>query len=99
MTYPERDAWDIAGDSGNGIEGGHLKCAKGTWLLDDAEIETGDAGVKICIIMDTATVGYVRWADQNIVERNTGRLSDNSDAGESSGRLESIYRGHGRPCR
>jgi hypothetical protein len=46
MTYHERDAWDTAGDMGNGIEGQHLKCAKGKWLLDDAEIETGEDGLK-----------------------------------------------------
>src|SRR5438105_656991 len=80
MTYHKRDAWDVAGDSGNGIEGQHLKCAKGTWLLDDKEIKTGDDGVKICIIMETAAVGYVLWRDQKIVERNTGRLSDNYPA-------------------
>jgi hypothetical protein len=76
MTYHERDAWDETGDMGNGIEGQHLKCAKGTWLLDDTEIETGDNGLKICVIMDTATVGQVLWRDHKIVERDVGRISD-----------------------
>jgi hypothetical protein len=76
MTYHERDAWDETGDMGNGIEGQHLKCAKGTWLLDDTEIETGDNGLKICVIMDTATVGQVLWQDHKIVERDVGRISD-----------------------
>ena len=56
MSY-ERDAWDEAGDMGNGIEGQHLKCAKGHWLLDKEDVETGDDGLKICVIMDSATVG------------------------------------------
>ncbi|HEV7910736.1 MAG TPA: hypothetical protein VGP28_06555 [Methylocella sp.] len=76
MTYHERDAWDATGDMGNGIEGQHLKCAKGKWLLDDVEIETGADGLKFCPIMETATVGEVLWHDQKIVERNVGRISD-----------------------
>jgi hypothetical protein len=75
MTH-ERDAWDVAGDSGNGIEGQHLKCAKGKWLLDEVEIETAGGGLKFCPIMETATVGEVLWQDQKIIERNVGRLSD-----------------------
>jgi hypothetical protein len=75
MTH-ERDAWDETGDLGNGIEGQHLKCAKGHWLLDDEEIETGDAGLKICVIMDTATVGEILWQDKKIVDRNVGRIAD-----------------------
>src|ERR1700732_3558096 len=75
MTY-ERDAWDETGDQGNGIEGQHLKCAKGRWLLDDEEIETGDAGLRFCVIMDTATVGEIKWHEKKIVERNIGRISD-----------------------
>jgi hypothetical protein len=75
MSY-ERDAWDETGDMGNGIEGAHLKYAKGKWLLDDEPIESGDDGLKICIIMPTATVGEVLWQDQKIVGRNVGRISD-----------------------
>ena len=74
--YHERDAWDAAGNMGTGIEGQHLKCAKGNWLLDEESIETGEDGFQCCIIMDTATVGEVLWKEKKIVERNTGRLSD-----------------------
>jgi hypothetical protein len=69
----ERDAWDETGNMGNGIEGQHLKCAKGTWLLDDVEI---DNDARICVIMESATVGEVRWHDRRIVDRNVGRISD-----------------------
>jgi hypothetical protein len=75
MTY-ERDAWDETGDQGNGIEGSHLKCAKGRWLLDDAEIETGENGFKLCLILDTTIVGEILWQDQKIVEREIGRIAD-----------------------
>jgi hypothetical protein len=75
MTY-DRDAWDETGDMGNGIEGQHLKCAKGKWLLDDDEIETGDAGIKICVVRDSAVTGEVLWRESKIVERNIGRISD-----------------------
>jgi hypothetical protein len=72
MSY-ERDAWDETGDMSNGIEGAHLKCAKGTWLLDDVEI---DNDARICVIMESATVGEVRWHDRRIVDRNVGRIAD-----------------------
>jgi len=70
------DAWDIISDSVNGIEGQHLKCAKGRWLLDDNEIITGDDGLRICVVMETATVGEVLWQDHKIAERNIGRVQD-----------------------
>jgi hypothetical protein len=76
MTIHQRDAWDETGDMSNGILGQHLKCAKGKWLLDDVGIETGDGGMKICVVMDSAVVGQVLWQDQKIVERNVGRIAD-----------------------
>jgi hypothetical protein len=75
MSY-ERDAWDETGDMGNGIEGQHLKCAKGRWLLDDEEIETGNSGIKICVIMESTVVGQILWQDKKIIERDTGKISD-----------------------
>jgi hypothetical protein len=75
MSY-ERDAWDQTGDMSNGIEGAHLKCAKGTWLLDDERIEIGESGIKICVIMESATVGEILWRDHKIVDRNVGRIAD-----------------------
>jgi hypothetical protein len=66
----ERDAFDEAGDDGNGIVGEHLKCPKGTWMLGDKPISPGS---KFCIIMESAIVGEVVWKDGKIVERDTGR--------------------------
>lgn len=75
MTY-ERDAWDEVGDQGNGILGQHLKCAKGKWLLDDSEIEVGEGGARICVIMKSATVGEILWSDGKIADRRIGRVAD-----------------------
>jgi len=76
MTTYEKDAWDEFGDSGNGIEGQWLKCSKGHWTLDKEDVETGDDGIKICVIMDSVTLGQVLWQDSKIIGRNIGRLSD-----------------------
>lgn len=73
----ERDAFDEAGDDGNGIVGEHLKCPKGIWMLGEKPIP---AGSKFCIIMDSAIVGEVRWKDGKIVERDTGRMADGKRA-------------------
>jgi hypothetical protein len=75
MTY-ERDAWDETGDQGNGILGEHLKCAKGKWLLNDTEVEVGEGGAKICVIMDSSVVGEVLWSDGKIADRRVGRIAD-----------------------
>ena len=75
MTYHERDGWDEVGDQGNGILGGHLKYVKGRMFLDKAEIKIGDHGIKLCIIMDSATAGKVLWQDQRIAERDVGRVA------------------------
>jgi hypothetical protein len=69
----ERDAFDEAGDDGNGIVGEHLKCPKGTLMLGDKPISPGS---KFCIIMESAIVGEVVWKDGKIVERDTGRMAD-----------------------
>jgi hypothetical protein len=75
-TSYEKDAFDIAGDSGSGIEGQWLKCPRGVWTLDDNKIETGRDGAKICVILDSLMTGEILWKDSKIVERNTGRMAD-----------------------
>jgi hypothetical protein len=72
MTY-EPDAWDALDAQNNGIIGQHLKCARGLWLLDGDEIETGDEGVRLCVIMTSATIGWVLWDDGRIADTKTGR--------------------------
>lgn len=76
QTLYERDAYDETADSGNGILGQHLKCAKGKWLLDGEEIATGNDGAKVCVIITSATTGQILWRDGAIVERDIGRLED-----------------------
>jgi hypothetical protein len=74
MTH-ECDAWDETGNMSNGIEGQHLKCAKGRWLLDDNEIVTGEAGIKIGIVMESAIVGEVLWQERKIADRHVGLIA------------------------
>src|SRR5262245_21501864 len=75
MAY-ELNAWDEIDNQNSGLIGQHLKCSKGLWTLDGEEIETDDDGVKVCVLMESATVGWVRWQDKKIVEREIGRISD-----------------------
>jgi hypothetical protein len=73
MSYEEKDGWDDLAESGSGIIGQHLKCAKGKWLLDGA---SPSDNLKICVLMDTAKIGKVQWNDGKIAERNIGPASD-----------------------
>jgi hypothetical protein len=74
----ERSAWDEAADQDNGIVGSHFKCAKGQYLLDEIEVPIGKNGIKICWLMPTLVTGQVLWANQKIVQRETGLM----DAGQ-----------------
>jgi hypothetical protein len=74
MSTYTPDAWDEAGAMDNGIIGAHLKCSKGRWSLDDRDID--NAGVKICVIMESAVSGQVLWEDRKITERDIGRIAD-----------------------
>jgi hypothetical protein len=71
MTY---DPWQQTLDQHGGIEGLHLKCAKGTWKLDDFDLETGDNGLKVCVLMPTAKRGAVLWGEERTIsEQRVGR--------------------------
>jgi hypothetical protein len=61
------DPWHRALLDAGGIEGEHLKCAKGRWTLDGDAVSVGDDGLNIVVVMDTACHGQVRWEDQAIV--------------------------------
>jgi hypothetical protein len=76
MSMMTRDPWQEALNDSGGIEGVHIKCAKGVWTFDDDVVETGDGGVQICIVMESALHGQVRWEDRKIVEREVERYED-----------------------
>lgn len=62
---------DFVNESG-GVEGRHLKCAKGFWTADGCEVPTGPDGLKIVAVMPTAKCGYVKWDNQLITQRHIG---------------------------
>jgi hypothetical protein len=86
MTNNMVDPWVETLTASGGIEGLHLKCAKGVWYLDGVQIAVGAGGLKIVIIMPTATHGAVKWQDQEIIGRTP--LQRYEDAAPSSDFLE-----------
>lgn len=76
MSSYERDAFDIAGDSGSGIEGQWLKSPKKALGLSTIIRSRPAAIARICVIMDSLMTGEILWKDSKIVERNTGRMAD-----------------------
>jgi len=76
MPNYERDAWDDFADNGNGVAGQWLRCAKGRWTLDKEDIDIGDDGLKIAVIMDSANAGQILWEGGKITGRTVGRISD-----------------------
>jgi hypothetical protein len=79
MTY---DPWQQALNNAGGLEGIHIRCAKGSWSYDDEEIRTGNDGASIVIVMETAVHGSVRWEDRMIVERRIERYADTPPSDE-----------------
>ena len=73
MTH---DPWQEALNASGGIDGIHVKFVKGHWSFDDDPVQTGNEGVRICILMETAQHGSVLWDDRTIVDRRLQRYTD-----------------------
>jgi hypothetical protein len=56
------DPWQEALNSGGGIQGSLVKFVKGVWSVDDDAVETGDDGIRLNILMETAQHGSVLGA-------------------------------------
>jgi len=85
------DALDRFGDSGNGIEGIWVTFngKTGEWSFDGREI--GETDVKMVPIMDSITVGKIRFDNGKVTARKVGRLSDGFYAPETAADLEHGY--------
>lgn len=67
MPYRKYDPWqEVANNAGGG-----LKFGKGRWTLDNDEVETGENGLGLYVLMDTAIHGTVKWSNERITERRT----------------------------
>jgi hypothetical protein len=75
MSTYERDAWDEFSSSGNDIQGQWLRCAKGHWTLDKEDAPAGDGGIKIAVIMESASAGQILWEGGKITGRSVGQIS------------------------
>jgi hypothetical protein len=76
------DPWQEALNASGGIDGIHVKFVKGHWSFDDDPVQTGNEGVRICILMETAQHGSVLWDDRTIVDRRLQRYADISPSRE-----------------
>lgn len=78
MTTYQRDGFDRAGDASSEVEGALLQCngKTGAWSLDGQPVEIGETGLKIAVIMDTATEGEIYFEERNVTGRRVGRLID-----------------------
>ena len=65
MKYQKSDPWQEAANN----TGGGVKFGKGRWTVDNNDVETGENGLRLCILMDTAAHGSVRWHNDRITER------------------------------
>ena len=71
------DPWQEALDFGGGIEGSLVKFVKAVWSVDDDAVETGDDGIRLNILMETAQHGSVLWGnDRTIIDRRLQRYAD-----------------------
>ncbi len=61
--YTRPDPWREIFQRRGGVLGGDLRCTKGAWTLSDEPAETGDAGLKICILWPTARHGERQYRD------------------------------------
>jgi hypothetical protein len=73
-TTHEPDAFDVLGTRSNGIEGQHIRFAKGDLFVDG--VETALANVQLCFIMTSIVAGEVRFEDKKIVEKRVGSIND-----------------------
>ena len=46
-----------------GVIGDDLKCVRGAWAADGELVETGDAGLRLCMLVPTARHGERQWRD------------------------------------
>jgi hypothetical protein len=77
------DPWQEALDSGGGIQGSLVKFVKAVWSVDDDVVETGDDGIRLIILMETAQHGSVLWGnDRTIIDRRLQRYADASPSKE-----------------
>jgi hypothetical protein len=80
----KNDPWQEALDSGGGIQGSLLKFVKGVWSVDDDAVETGEDGIRLNILMETAQHGSVLWGnDRTIIHRRLQRYADAPPSKES----------------
>ena len=61
MKYEKSDPWQEAANNSGGIEGIHVKFGKGCWTVDNDEVQTGEDGFRLCVLMDTAAHAEVKW--------------------------------------
>jgi hypothetical protein len=80
MAHSTIDPWIETLTAAGGIEGLHLKCAKGAWCLDGVQIAVGEDGLKLAVIMPSAAHGAVLWRDQEIVDRTPLRRYEDAAA-------------------
>jgi hypothetical protein len=59
------DPWQEVANSIGGI----VKFAKGRWAVDNNEVETGENGMRLCPLVDTALHGAVKWVNERIIDR------------------------------
>jgi hypothetical protein len=61
--YTRPDPWREIFERRGGVLGADLRCVKGNWTLSDEPVETGDAGLRICILWPIARHGERQWRD------------------------------------
>jgi hypothetical protein len=66
-----RDPWQ---EAANNIGGG-LKFSKGRWTIDNEEIETGENGLRLCLLMETGVHGGLKWHNDRIIDRRLQRFA------------------------
>ena len=69
--FTNRDPWQ---EAANNIGGG-LKFSKGRWTIDNEEIETGENGLRLCLLMETGVHGGLKWHNDRIIDRRLQRFA------------------------
>jgi hypothetical protein len=75
MSMPY-NAWQEAIDREGLTEGPPVKFANERWSVDGATIAIGEDGVRLAMLMPTATHGRVLWRDRIIVDRRIFHFED-----------------------
>jgi hypothetical protein len=86
----KQDTWREIFERRGGVIGGDLKCVRGHWTLDGEPVETGDAGLKICIVWPTARHGERQFRDGGGVKHRGMQLYINEAPPDE--RLELVAR-------